>query len=107
MHDPSNQQNLTICRSKPRHTFASRTSASRSSASFFDMIDAVTRCTELTVEVTSRVRYMMRSAGQKVGVCCAMKKPMSSSASARCMSAGERSMRRPGTDSSLSTVPPV
>ena len=58
-----------------------------------------------TVAVASRSAYIFLSAGAISGVCPIIAQPSRSSCCARL--ASERSVRNPGIDSSLSSVPPV
>ena len=89
----------------PLPTFTSSTSASTPSASFFDMIEEEISGIDSTVAVTSRRAYSLRSAGASRSVWPMKHSP--SSASCFSNSSAVRSVRKPGMDSSLSSVPPV
>ena len=89
----------------PEPTFTSSTSASRPSASFFDMMDDAISGMDSTVAVASRSEYSLPSAGATCGVW-----PMNASlcfGSCSRNSSMVRLVRNPGIDSSLSSVPPV
>jgi hypothetical protein len=58
-----------------------------------------------TVAVASRRAYSLPSAGTMSAVCPAMTQPIRSTWAP--ISAGDRDTRKPGIDSSLSSVPPV
>ncbi len=75
------------------------------SASFFDMIDDAIIGSDSTVAVTSRSAYSRLSAGASRAVWPIRHTPIDSTSSAN-RSTG-RSIRNPGIDSSLSSVPPV
>ena len=89
----------------PRPNLTSRTMASAPAAIFLDItLDAISG-TEGTVAVTSRRPYRALSAGTMRGDWAATARP--SSATWRRKRSGSRSTVSPGTDSSLSRVPPV
>src|SRR5438046_1900070 len=89
----------------PRPNFTSRTIASAPAAIFFDITLEAINGMEGTVAVTSRSAYISLSAGTMRGDCDATAIPTSRT----CLMnrSGSRSTVRPGTDSSLSRVPPV
>jgi len=89
----------------PEPYFTSNTSAVRLSASFLLRMLAVISGIELTVAVTSRKAYSRRSAGTSVAVAPVITQPTLSTTER--ISSVERSVRTPGMDSSLSSVPPV
>ncbi len=89
----------------PRPNLTSSTMASAPAAIFFDMtLDAISGI-DGTVAVTSRSAYRSLSAGTMCGDCAATAMPTSSTC--RMNRSGSRSTVSPGTDSSLSSVPPV
>ena len=92
-------------RKAPEPRFTSSTSPVRPSASFFDIMLAEMSGILSTVAVASRRAYNRRSAGAISRVCPINAHPMRSSCAVVC--ASERSVRKPGIDSSLSRVPPV
>ena len=89
----------------PSPVFTSRTRASIPSAIFLLMIEEAMRGRLSTVAVTSRRAYSLRSAGAISGVCRMRPRPHLRNASRDSFS--ERLTRKPGIDSSLSSVPPV
>gem|GEM_PF-3303767 len=89
----------------PRPTLQSMTSPSIPSASFFDMIDDAISGSDSTVAVTSRSAYSRLSAGAMLFVWPIRHSPSLSTSSVN--RSTERSTRKPGIDSSLSSVPPV
>ena len=89
----------------PEPAFTSSRIRSVRTASFFAITLAAMRGTEGTVAVASRRAYSAPSAGTSCGVWAATAHPMS--ATCRRSSSGVRSVRTPGMDSSLSSVPPV
>ena len=89
----------------PRPTVTSSTSPSRSTASFLLIIDAAISGMLSTVAVASRSAYNTRSAGASVSVGPTTQHPTVSRT--RRISWGVRLVRKPGIDSSLSSVPPV
>ena len=89
----------------PRPNLTSSTIASAPAAIFLDItLDAISG-SEGTVAVTSRRAYSTLSAGTMCGDCAATAIP--TSRTWRMKRPGSRSTVRPGTDSSLSSVPPV
>src|ERR1035438_3905696 len=89
----------------PEPTLTSSTRASMPSASFFDMMEEEMSGMDSTVAVTSRSAYSLRSAGTRRSVWPMKQSP--SSANCFSNSSAVRSVRKPGMDSSLSSVPPV
>ena len=75
------------------------------SATFFDRIDEAMSGIDSTVAVASRSAYRRRSAGTIRSLWPASTRPQRPST--RRNSAGESAVRKPGIDSSLSSVPPV
>ena len=94
-----------VCMKAARPNFTSSTRASNDSESFLERMDAVISGIDGTVPVTSRSAYMRRSAGTIVADCAPMATPR------RCtwsmISVSDNPVRKPGIDSSLSSVPPV
>ena len=89
----------------PRPNLTSSTIASAPAAIFFDItLDAMSGI-EGTVAVTSRSAYSSLSAGTIRGDCAATAMPTSRTCLMK--RSGSRSTVSPGTDSSLSRVPPV
>src|SRR5918994_313858 len=89
----------------PSPTFTSSTIASAPEASFFDMMLAAISGTMSTVPVTSRSAYRRLSAGTRSAVWPMMASPTSRTCAMN--SSVVSSTRKPGMDSSLSSVPPV
>ena len=89
----------------PEPTFTSSTSPSSPAASFLDRIEAVIRSMLSTVPVTSRIRYRRRSAGAISALAETMAQGVDFSCARSWSSV--RAVRKPGIDSSLSSVPPV
>ena len=89
----------------PDPVLTSRTRASMPSANFLDRIDATIRSRLSTVPVTSRTAYSRRSAGAMSAVAPTMAQPTRRTMS--CNSSVCISVRKPGIDDSLSSVPPV
>ena len=89
----------------PLPTLTSSTRASTPSASFFDMMEVAISGMDSTVAVASRRAYNLPSAGATSVVCPIKAKPCFASCSLN--SSIVRSVRKPGMDSSLSSVPPV
>ena len=87
-------------------TFTSSTRASRPAASFFDMMDEAISGIDSTVAVASRSEYSLPSAGATSGVCPMNASPCLRQLRAKFVDASD-SVRKPGIDSSLSSVPPV
>jgi hypothetical protein len=92
-------------RNAPLPYFTSSTSAPIPSASFFDRIDEAISGIDSTSPAASRSAYSLRSAGAISAVCPTSASPRRSTAAR--ISARVRSVRKPGIDSSLSSVPPV
>ena len=89
----------------PRPNLTSSTIASAPAAIFLDItLDAING-TDGTVAVTSRSAYSSLSAGTMCGDCAATAIPTSRTCLMK--RSGSRSTVSPGTDSSLSRVPPV
>ena len=89
----------------PLPTLTSSTSASRPSASFFDMMEDAISGIDSTVAVASRSAYSLPSAGAISAVCPMNARPCLANCALN--SSMVRSVRKPGMDSSLSSVPPV
>ncbi len=89
----------------PEPNLTSSTRAERSSASFLLRMLATISGVEPTVAVTSRKAYSLRSAGTRSSDAPVMTQPTASMT--RLISSRDRSVRNPGMDSSLSSVPPV
>ena len=89
----------------PSPTLTSRTIASAPAATFFDMMLDAIRGRLSTVAVTSRSAYRRLSAGTRFAPAPAIAIPASRTCATS--SAVESSTRKPGIDSSLSSVPPV
>ncbi len=89
----------------PVPTLTSRTSALVPSAIFFDMIELAMSGMDSTVPVTSRSAYSRRSAGARPEPAAQITQP--AVVRTPIVSAGVSSVRKPGIDSSLSSVPPV
>ena len=89
----------------PLPAFTSSRMRSVPTASFFDITLAAMREMLSTVAVASRSAYSAPSAGTRSLDCPATAQPISSTWRSSC--SGERPVRRPGIDSSLSSVPPV
>jgi len=89
----------------PEPLLTSKTSACAPSANFLLMMLAVISGMLSTVPVTSRNAYSRRSAGTTRSLCPVMAKPVRARSSTKLRTS--RSVRYPGMDSSLSSVPPV
>ena len=89
----------------PRPNLTSSTMASAPAAIFFDITLEAISGTEGTVAVTSRSAYRSLSAGTMRGDCAATAMPISRTCLMK--RSGSSSTTTPGTDSSLSSVPPV
>ena len=89
----------------PLPTLTSSTKASTPSASFFDMMDVAISGIDSTVAVASLSAYNLPSAGATSTVCPMNAKPCLASCALN--SSMVRSVRKPGMDSNLSSVPPV
>ena len=92
-------------RNAPLPAFTSSTSASMSSATFFDTIELAMSGRDSTSTTRSRSAYSVRSAGATSRVCAQITAPASRSTSR--IASSPSSVRTPGTASSLSRVPPV
>src|SRR5438128_2139104 len=103
--DASSSADATSGMNAPRPNFTSRTMASAPAAIFFDITLEAMRGIEGTVAVTSRSAYSSLSAGTMRGDCAATARPTSRTCWMN--RSGSRSTVTPGTDSSLSSVPPV
>ena len=89
----------------PSPDFTSSTSAFTPSAIFLLMMEAAISGMHSIVPVTSRSAYSFLSAGAISAVCPTSAHPME--ASDAFISATDKLVRKPGIDSSLSSVPPV
>ena len=89
----------------PFPVLMSPTSPPSPSASFLDRMEETISGMDSTVEVMSRVAYILRSAGASSAVCPMMATPVSPTMPRNCSSSGLTS--NPGMASSLSRVPPV
>ncbi len=89
----------------PSPTLTSSTIPSAPAAIFFDMMLAAMSETLSTVAVTSRSAYSFLSAGTMSAVCPTTARPVSLTWATNCSTVS--STRKPGIDSSLSSVPPV
>ncbi len=89
----------------PPPALTSITSASREAANFLLRMLAVISGTDSTVPVTSRIAYRRRSAGAIRGLAATINAPTSRRTLED--ASVSRSVRKPGIDSSLSSVPPV
>ena len=89
----------------PAPAFTSSRIRSVSTASFFDITLAAISGIDGTVAVASRSAYSLPSAGTSRGDWAATAHP--TSRTWRVIASGSRSVRSPGIDSSLSSVPPV
>ena len=101
----SRRESASVFMNAPLPVFTSRTSASIPSAIFLLMIDAEMSGMLSTVPVTSRSAYSFLSAGAMCAVWPIIAQP--TRASATFISSSDRFTRKPGIDSSLSSVPPV
>mmetsp|Transcript_1057 Transcript_1057/g.2601 ORF Transcript_1057/g.2601 Transcript_1057/m.2601 type:complete len:204 (-) Transcript_1057:154-765(-) len=105
MQRASATESSQSARNAPFPVLTSRRSASVPSAIFLDMIDATISGSEEVVAVTSRSAYSFLSTGQMAGIGEMITTPISESCFR--ISSMESSVRNPGIDSSLSSVPPV
>ena len=92
-------------RNAPSPVLTSSSKQSGPSASFLDMMDDTIRGSEGAVPVASRSAYSALSTGAMVSVGPLMATPMSRSCCMNC--ADVSAVLTPGSDSSLSRVPPV